>query len=177
MGGVDVGSGEGKRSVNSDVNMIPFIDLLMVTISFLLITAVWVTHSRLEATAQVPGATTGEVRPEDVPKDLHVFVTDQEFVLTWKQAATVISETHLPREGGAAIDDLGATVAKEWKTHGSHQHPSDKKRDRCIIHTDNRLPFREMVAVMDAVQVAKREINFDGAKERVAAFDTALASR
>ena len=44
MGGVDVGGGgKGKRATNSDINMIPFIDLLMCTIAFLLITAVWVT--------------------------------------------------------------------------------------------------------------------------------------
>jgi len=43
MGGVDVGEGGGKkRATNSDINMIPFIDLLMCTIAFLLITAVWV---------------------------------------------------------------------------------------------------------------------------------------
>ncbi|MDP9148608.1 MAG: biopolymer transporter, partial [Myxococcota bacterium] len=39
MGGVDVGGGgKGKRkSLDSEINMIPMIDLLMVTISFLLI--------------------------------------------------------------------------------------------------------------------------------------------
>jgi biopolymer transport protein ExbD len=52
MGGVDVGGGGGgKRSVNSDINMIPFIDLLMVTIAFLLITAVWVSFSRINVNA------------------------------------------------------------------------------------------------------------------------------
>jgi len=34
MGGVDVGGGKGKRSTNADINMIPFIDLLMVTVVF-----------------------------------------------------------------------------------------------------------------------------------------------
>lgn len=44
MAGVSVesgGGGGGRRAVDSEVNMIPMIDLLMVTISFLLITAVW----------------------------------------------------------------------------------------------------------------------------------------
>ena len=41
MGGVDVGGGGGgRRQTDSEINMIPFIDLLLVTISFLLITAV-----------------------------------------------------------------------------------------------------------------------------------------
>ena len=55
MGGVDVGGSDKKRATNSDINMIPFIDLLMVTIAFLLITAVWVTNARLKTNAEVPG--------------------------------------------------------------------------------------------------------------------------
>jgi len=55
--GVDVGdNGEkAKRSTNAELNLIPFIDLLFVTVAFLLITAVWVTSSRLNANSQVPG--------------------------------------------------------------------------------------------------------------------------
>ena len=48
MGGVDVSDGGGgkKRSINAEINLVPFIDLLFVTLAFLLITAVWVTNSR-----------------------------------------------------------------------------------------------------------------------------------
>ena len=60
MGGVDVGGGGGgkgkRRATDSEINMIPMIDLLMVTISFLLITAVWVHSQRMQADAQVPGS-------------------------------------------------------------------------------------------------------------------------
>jgi len=57
MGGIDVGGGgAGKRkSLDSEINMIPMIDLLMVTISFLLIPAVWTHMARINADAQVPG--------------------------------------------------------------------------------------------------------------------------
>ena len=63
MGGVDVDTGGKKRSTNSEINMVPFIDLLFVTVAFLLITAVWVTNSRINADAQVPG-------PPDPNKEL-----------------------------------------------------------------------------------------------------------
>ena len=56
MGGVNVGGGKGgRRSLDSEINMIPMIDLLMVTIAFLLITAVWTHMARINADAQVPG--------------------------------------------------------------------------------------------------------------------------
>jgi len=55
MGGVSVDSGGkgGRRSLDSEINMIPMIDLLMVTISFLLITAVWTHMSRINASISV----------------------------------------------------------------------------------------------------------------------------
>ena len=57
MGGVNVDSGGkgGRRTLDTEINMIPMIDLLMVTVSFLLITAVWVQSSRIDANANVPG--------------------------------------------------------------------------------------------------------------------------
>ena len=58
MAGVNVdGAKGGRKALDSEINMIPMIDLLMVTISFLLITAVWVNSSRLESSANVPGPT------------------------------------------------------------------------------------------------------------------------
>src|ERR1041384_4886231 len=104
MGGVDVGGGGGgKRKLDSEINMIPMIDLLMVTISFLLITAVWVHSQRLSADAQVPGnpidtppCEGGECKED--PK-LHVQTADPaKFTLVWKQGQTVIRSVDVPRD-------------------------------------------------------------------------------
>src|SRR6478609_2289080 len=102
MGGVSVGGGKGgRRSLDSEINMIPMIDLLMVTISFLLITAVWVHSQRLEANAQVPGTAT-EPPPcgADCKEEarLHVETSDPtKFVLAWKQGRTVVRSTEIAR--------------------------------------------------------------------------------
>src|SRR4029453_11978798 len=100
MAGVDVGSSGGrKRATNSDINMIPFIDLLMCTIAFLLITAVWVTNSRIKLDAQVPGQNgCGENCTPPVERTLHVTVAENDFVLTWKREGTVLSEVRVPRQ-------------------------------------------------------------------------------
>src|SRR3982074_416296 len=91
MGGVDVGGGgKGKRkTVDSEINMVPMIDLLMVTIAFLLITAVWTHMARIDASAKGPGRREGEeceIKPCEAEKELHVDMhTKDKFVLTWKQ--------------------------------------------------------------------------------------------
>ncbi len=48
MASVDVGGGKGKKSSNFEVNLVPFIDLMSVLITFLLITAVWTQVSMIK---------------------------------------------------------------------------------------------------------------------------------
>src|SRR5690606_16411798 len=96
MGGIDIETSGRKRPLNTDLQLVPYIDMLMVTVAFLLITAVWSTNGRINADAQVPG------NIDDIPisapdRTLHVYVQDEEFSLIWKDGATVMSETRLPK--------------------------------------------------------------------------------
>ena len=190
MAGIDIGSGTSKkRSINSEVNMIPFIDLLMVTIAFLLITAVWVNRSRISADAQVPGQNgcVDDSCSRPVEKSLHVHVGDKDFGLVWKQAGTVVSETRIPRSGVEVADgsmrttrfpDLAREVEKEWAAQGLHADPSDRKQDQAILHTDDKTPYRELVAVMDAIHGTQRDLRApDGATAKIPAFNLVFATR
>ena len=183
MGGVDVGGGKG-RQVNSDINMVPFIDLLLVTIAFLLITAVWVTFSRMNANAQIPGPPDPEkeVTPQTPEKILHLHVRDTEFSLVWKQGATVVSETTVARPATEGDDinyeDLTKKLGEEWKTHGGHQDSSDKKLDQAVMHTENRLPFKVIIAVLDSLYATKREVAFaDGDVKKLPVFNMSFSVR
>ena len=187
MAGVDVGpSGGNKRATNSDINMVPFIDLLFVTVAFLLITAVWVTNSRISADAQVPGKDSCGVDCATVTeKVLHVSVGENDFNLAWKQAGTVLSEVRIPK-GPAANEatesvrypELAKAIQAEWGQRGGHMDPSDLKSDQVILHTDNKTPFKELVAVLDAVNSAKRDRRTsDGKTVKIAAFNPTFAVR
>jgi len=190
MGGVDVG-GEGgkKRATNQEINMIPFIDLLMVTIAFLLITAVWVTNSRINADAQVPGPPNPneQVDPKTPEKVLNLGVGESEFSLVWKQGATVVSEVKVPRapvEVGDGTNkvvrypELAKKIETEWTTQGGHKDPSDRKLDQAILQTDNRTPFRDIVGVLDALYTPKREMKFaDGSTKKVPVFNMTFSVR
>jgi biopolymer transport protein ExbD len=188
MAGVDVGSSGGqKRATNSDINMIPFIDLLMCTIAFLLITAVWVTNSRIPVDAQVPGQQTcGEDCKPQVERVLHLTVTDNDFSLVWKREGTVLSEVHVPKnavmvgdaEKVVSYPDLSKAIEKDWGQFHEHFDQNDKHRDTVVVHTDNRTPFKELVAVLDAVNNTKRDLrSTDGRVARVAAFNPTFSVR
>jgi Biopolymer transport protein ExbD/TolR len=113
MAGLDleVSRGRARKSVDSDINMIPMIDLLMVTISFLLITAVWSHMARVDADAQVPGSLSPVDNPPPIAEvQLHVMMASADrFVLAWKQGARP-PRPALPRAGGQGrkrVEDQG----------------------------------------------------------------------
>jgi biopolymer transport protein ExbD len=184
MGGVDVGGGGGKRQMNAEINMIPFIDLLLVIIAFLLLTAVWVSFSRINVNAQVPGPPDPdkEITPETPEKVLHLYVRESEFGLVWKQGSTTVSETSIdrPETTGEFIKyaDLGTKLGEEWKQHGGHQDPSDRKLDQAILHSDNGLKFGQIVAVLDALYSTKREMTMkDGKRALQPVFNMTFSVR
>jgi biopolymer transport protein ExbD len=181
MAGVSVGAGgrRGRRSLDSEINMIPMIDLLMVTISFLLITAVWVHSQRMTADAQVPGSATAPPC-EDCEKEarLHVDARDEsKFVLAWKQGSTVVTTVDVPRGGHSRADyaALAAKVEAEWTGAGKHREPNDHRFDQAVVHVGNGMRYGEMVAVMDAVSEPKRAFSAGGKVSRTPAFNVTLA--
>jgi biopolymer transport protein ExbD len=189
MGGVDVGGGgKGKRkSLDSEINMIPMIDLLMVTISFLLITAVWTHMARINADAQVPGPPRPDVEQEKVEpeKQLHVMMQGEDkFVLVWKQGSTTVDSIDVPRkdvitqQGPVEVvrfPDLAAKVESEWRAKGQHSNPTDKKLDQAILHTDNKTEFKYIIGVIDAIYQVHREIQLGGKTDKLPAFNITFA--
>jgi len=167
--------------------MVPFIDLLMCTIAFLLITAVWVTSSRMPLDAQVPGPPgCGDDCARPVERMLHVTVGENDFSLVWKRAGTVLSEVHVPRNAVELGDsgrvtrypELARAIEKEWGQLHEHSDPGDRKQDQLVLHSDDRAPFRDLVAVMDAVNDTRRDLRGpDGAVHRIAAFNPTFAVR
>jgi len=167
--------------------MIPFIDLLMVTIAFLLITAVWSHMARLNADAQVPGPPRPDVEQEktEPEKQLHIEMRSTEkFVLIWKQGGTVVSTVDVPRKDEVVTEgttkvvrypDLASKIEQEWKTVGQHRDASDKKFDQAVLHTDNETPYGNIIGVIDALYQAKRPFNMGRKTENVPAFNVTFS--
>src|SRR5690606_37254356 len=158
MAGIDVGGHGGKRPVNQEIPLIPFIDFLLCLVMFLLVTAVWSQMARINADARVPGPPRPDepIEPKK-EKQLHVEMRgERKFQLVWKEGSTVINTIDVPRKkvnvGGSGdfqYPDLAKKVAEEWKQNGSHRAPTDKKFDQAVLHTDNSTPFQDVIAVID----------------------------
>lgn len=176
MAGVDVGSGaKGKRGVSADVNMVPFIDLLLVTVAFLLITAVWVQSSQIEANAQIPGP---PGPTDEVSQALHVQIEEDGYRLSYKRGGVTLSEQKVAKNpADPELGELKRAIADAWRSHGVHKNPADRVLDTAVLHTENRLPYRDIVAVMDAIQAPKRELAAGSRTEVSPVFNTTFAIR
>jgi biopolymer transport protein ExbD len=161
MAGIDTGAQTGgKRDVNRDLPLLPFIDFLLCLVAFLLVTAVWTQSARLEADARVPGdqTRTGGEREQE----LHVKMRPNTFKLEWRQANTVLNMTDVPRkavmvDGQPSYPDLARVVGAEYASHGVHRNPTDPKPDLAVLHADNATSYGELIAVMDAVYATTKQ--------------------
>ncbi|MGE0790261.1 MAG: ExbD/TolR family protein [Sandaracinaceae bacterium] len=143
MGGmnVDQGGHGGKKNVDSEIPLIPFIDLLLCCVMFLLVTAVWNKLARLDANQQQPGreAPMDAPPPEDRIR-LFLQVKNTGYVL----AATDGTNIEVPKNG----DEFDLEALREKLQDRRRQEPN--RRDLIVAPEDGVL-YQDVVAAMDIV--------------------------
>src|SRR5688572_12138111 len=80
-GGMDLGGSKGgKKPLDTPINLVPFIDLMAVTISFLIMTAVWTQIGRLQVAS---GGGMGDPEKEQKPEvPVVLLITDKDMKLS-----------------------------------------------------------------------------------------------
>jgi hypothetical protein len=178
MASISVAGAHGARRLDHDLPLVPFIDFLLCLIAFLLVTAVWSHAARLSADALVPG----KDGPTSVaPKELHVTLGEREFELAWKQGATVLESSRLPRraertaDGSLRYPELGAAIGVGWRARAVHRSGNDPARDRAVLHTGNSADFAEIVATLDQIMSIDRTLAGAPGEARHPAFAVSFA--
>ena len=131
--------GHAKKSLDSEIPLVPFIDLLLCCIMFLLVTAVWNQLGRVEAQLNGPGQPEiGQPPPDVLP--LAVYVTAQGY-----------------RVGGAHGDrtEIELTSDGSYDLAALHEHLCARHRidpnERDVVLTaDDGVAYAHLVAAMDA---------------------------
>lgn len=173
MGGAaiaDSGGSRGKKALDAELNLVPFIDLLCSLISFLLMTAVWTQIARLElkqGNAAPPDPNTPP--PVDTPKvDLRVEVHEKGFTIVENNKI----EIPIPCTAAACT-----TITKAKNKDGKEEVVIDSKYDYTALaaklkeekdkFVDNKtlivviadgVPYNEMIRTMDTAL----EVGLDG---------------
>lgn len=107
-GGMDLGTGGGgkKKALDAAVNLVPFIDLMAVTIVFLILNSVWTQLGRL----QVASSGSGE-GPPPVHAPVALALGEKTFELT--VGGAVVGSVNVTRDGDGRLqlDELSKKLA------------------------------------------------------------------
>lgn len=143
MGGVDTGGGGhgGKKSVDQEVPLIPFIDLLFCCIMFLLATAVWNQLARLNANQQAPGRAAPDSQPPDQQRvKITLRVRDSGYEL-----ASSAGDSIPINKNGDAYN------IEELRTKLQERKRQDPNRDDMTVAPEDGVRYEAVIQAMDIV--------------------------
>ena len=135
---VSIGPGKsGKKPLNAELNLVPYIDLLTCMVAFLLITAVWTQLARLSASQKGQGQA-GEETPPEQQVNIVVVVNQEGFNLVVSQ-----EQTPIPKKGEQYdFEKLGQELKK---VKDAHPDKNDVK-----VASEDQIKFDTLVRTMDA---------------------------
>ena len=132
--------GSGKKSVDFQLNMVPFIDLLSVLISFLLMTSVWTQVAKIDV-KQSPNQISDEPQQEK-PDEQKLNLT----VLIKSTGYSVMAKSAVVKDIEKRGDAYDSTVLSEVLKQQRDLNPSNEE---LIVTCEDKIPYQEMITVMD----------------------------
>jgi biopolymer transport protein ExbD len=149
-GGLDSGfsvRGRKRKPLDTTINLIPFIDLMAITISFLIMTAVWTQIGRLPV-AQMGSDEEGSIGPQDMQKTpVSMLITEQEARITVGIAEYKVIPLTRNNSGFLLMDEF-----KRAFEEISRQYP--EQNDLTLVPED-AVKYSDLVRIVDAAVGAK----------------------
>lgn len=135
-------SSGGGRKTTLEVNLVPFIDLMSVLITFLLITAVWTQVSMIQMGSSIAGKRTEE-QPAPLPPQSEV-VLKVEIKKTGYTVTVEKQVTQIP----ASADNQADLKLVELLQQAKQKYP--EKTNGALAMADD-LPYETLIKGMDAM--------------------------
>jgi biopolymer transport protein ExbD len=124
---------EGKKPLDAQINLVPFIDLLSCCISFLLITAVWTQLARMDVSQKGQGAAGAESeKPPEPTVNLTLFIDKDGYTF----AKSTGDSTQIPKKGEEYDFTRLADVLKDAKTAYPDKNDIQVKADDDVLYNN-----------------------------------------
>lgn len=142
MGGVNVDGGGhgGKKSVDSEIPLVPFIDLLLCCVMFLLVTAVWNQLARINANQQQPGLPSADQPPPEEKIKVILQVKATGYVLS----STAGDQIEVPKSGDAYDQEGLREKLQERKR-------LEPNRKDLTVAPEDGVVYADVITAMDVV--------------------------
>lgn len=129
----------GKRALDAELNLVPFIDLLVCCICFLLLTTVWAQLASMPARTGRSAAPESSSRP---PPSLTVLVGSEGYTLSLDSERLV-----LPKQGAFHNSQALARELRRVRTALSEPPP-------LVIAGEDGVPMGDLIRAMDVARAA-----------------------
>lgn len=131
----------GKKALDAMINLVPFIDLMAVTIVFLIMTAVWTQLGRLQVSQS--GTSQGEEVAQPALMPITLLITDKELKLT--VGGSQFDALPITRDEHGRIDTSKLVLKlKDLKT----QQPDQAA---ITLSTEDSVRYEDLVRLIDTV--------------------------
>ena len=142
-GGMDLGGGgkSGKKPLDTNINLVPFIDLMAVTIVFLIMTAVWTQLGRLQV-SQSGNSASEEPPPQTQLLPITVLITEKELKIS--MGGVQLDPMPITRDEKQRLEVANLTKAlKDLKEKQPEQNA-------ITLSTEDAVRYEDLVRVIDA---------------------------
>jgi|SRR5579871_4079218 len=142
-GGMDLGTGgkSKKKSLDTAINLVPFIDLMAVTISFLIMTAVWTQIGRLQVSQAGGNADPNDQQDQSKTVPLNLLITEKELKLS--AGPNAYDPIPVTRDSKGRID---LTRLLEKLKEITTQLPDQKQ---ITLQTEDTVHYDDLVHIID----------------------------
>jgi biopolymer transport protein ExbD len=141
-GGMDLGDAKGpKKPLDATINLVPFIDLMAVTISFLIMTAVWTQIGRLQVSG---GGGDGDPTPEKDDKTVPVTLLLSEKDLRLTVGTSTFDPIPIVRDPKQQIDLT--KLSERFKDVKEKLGPD---QTAITVQTEDAVRYEDLVHVID----------------------------
>ena len=143
--GASVGTGDGKKSVNVELNIVPFIDLMSCLTAFLLVTAVWVNIAQINIQPKGKNRDTQQVQQDDETVTLSVLVQSDRI---WVGLSRVNEFQEIPKKGDLQDWEKLETTLKEHKASAFF---ADRSNIEVAGESTSQapVPYQDVIQTMD----------------------------
>ena len=142
MGGINIDGGGhgGKKAVDSEIPLIPFIDLLLCCVMFLLVTAVWNQLARIDANQKQPG----QEAPDQPPPEEKIKVVLQVQADGYVLSSTAGDRIEIPKAGDAYDEEALREKLQERKR-------LEPNRKDLVVAPEDGVMYADVIGAMDIV--------------------------
>lgn len=150
--GATVGADSGGKSVDVELNVVPFIDLMSCLTAFLLVTAVWSNHAQINIKPKGLGRDSIKALDEEPPVNASILLTQNEI---W--VGLTLGDRRQIRSEGDSYDWQGLEeVLTEYR-----EMPIFEGRSDIEVAAEDDVSYQDVINTMDyAIATDFRDIGF-----------------